>query len=253
MKNLVKYILQKLLGYQTYLFVFAKFKIRNLESDKKEGDFFAFMNAVEGKGVLLDVGANLGIMTYHLCKRFPDRKIVAIEPMPSNIEVLMKVIERYDLNNAELVPMAVGDQNDLEIKMILPKQGKVKMQGLAHVKHETITEWNEGDEYTVMSDTLDKIAHGDRIAGIKMDIENFEYYALLGAKRILSEDKPVIYLELWENENRQKCFDLLSEYGYKPFVRIGDSLEPYDQKMHIKQNFIFKYVSQERLKDDHFL
>ena len=40
MKNAIKYILQKVLGYQRYLFVFAKYKIRNLKSDKKEGDFF---------------------------------------------------------------------------------------------------------------------------------------------------------------------------------------------------------------------
>jgi FkbM family methyltransferase len=160
MKNLIKSILQTILGYQTYLYVFAKFKIGNLEKDRKEKDFFAFLNSLEGEGDLLDVGANIGIMTYHMSKRFSDRTIISIEPMPSNIEVLMKIIEKYDLKNVEMIPMAVGDQEDQEIRMILPKKGKVKMQGLAHVKHDSITEWNEGDEYTVMSDTLGPTMQG---------------------------------------------------------------------------------------------
>lgn len=241
MKNLIKYLLQKILGYQTYLYTFAKYKIRNIESDKKEKDFFVFMDQIDKSGILLDVGANIGIMTYHLCKRFTDRKVMAIEPMPSNLEVLMKVIEKYDLENAELIPMAVGNEHDQEIKMILPKQGKVKMQGLAHVKHDSITEWNEGEEYTVMSDTLDNLTSGEKIAGIKMDIENFEFFALEGATRILTEDKPVVYLELWENDNRDQCFDLLEKLGYQAYVSTEAGLKAYDPQIHQKQNFIFKH------------
>jgi FkbM family methyltransferase len=238
MKNLIKSILQTILGYQTYLYVFAKFKIGNLEKDRKEKDFFAFLNSLEGEGDLLDVGANIGIMTYHMSKRFSDRTIISIEPMPSNIEVLMKIIEKYDLKNVEMIPMAVGDQEDQEIRMILPKKGKVKMQGLAHVKHDSITEWNEGDEYTVMSDTLDQLCKGRKIAGIKMDIENYEIFALEGAKRVLEQDKPVVYLELWPNENRDKCFNLLESLGYKAYVANENGLELYTNQN--KQNFIFK-------------
>ncbi|MCB9223527.1 MAG: FkbM family methyltransferase [Crocinitomicaceae bacterium] len=239
MKNLIKTILQTLLGYETYLFVFAKYKIRNLKTDKKEKDFFAFLDAVKGEGDLLDVGANIGIMTYHMSKRFPRKTTMAIEPMPSNIEVLMKIIQKYDLSNVEMIPMAVGDQEDQEIKMILPKKGKVKMQGLAHVKHESITEWNEGEEYTVMSDTLDQLCIGRKIAGIKMDIENYEFFALKGAQELLLRDKPVVYLELWKNENRDNCFDFLLNLGYKAYVTTEKGLVLYTENITDKQNFIF--------------
>ena len=232
--------MQKILGYQQYLFVFAKYKIGNLESDKKEGDFFAFMDAIDREGDLLDVGANIGIMTYHLSQRFPDRNIRAIEPMPSNIDVLSRIIKKYDLKNADLIPMAVGNEQEKELSMILPEQGKVKMQGLAHVKHDSITEWNEGEEYKVMSDTMDHLFRGKTIAGIKMDIENFEYFALEGAVEMLKRDKPVVYLELWENENRDNCFNLLEGLGYKAFVYLEKELVQYVPQEHQKQNFIFK-------------
>ena len=240
MKNAIKYILQKLLGYQRYLFVFAKYKIKNLKSDKKEGDFFAFMDAISTDGDLLDVGANIGIMSYHLSKTFTGRKILAIEPVPSNLGVLIKIKENYKLNNVEVIPSAVGDKDNQEIEMVLPLKGKVKMQGLAHVVHDSITEWNDGEKFKITSDTLDKIVEGRRIAGIKMDIENYEVFALKGALNILKRDHPVVYLELWENENRDQCFNLLEGLGYKAFVSTNGGLELYDEAKHKKQNFIFK-------------
>lgn len=229
-----------MLGYQRYLFVFAKHKIRTLENDKKEGDFFAFLDAIDQDGDLLDVGANIGVMSYHLSKRFPERNIYAIEPMPSNIEVLMQVIAKYELNNVELVPKAVGDKEEEEIKMILPKKGKVKLQGLAHVVHDSITEWNEGEEYTVMADTLDNTIGEDKIAGIKMDIENYEYFALEGARKMLERDHPVVYLELWANQNRDRCFELLKELNYTAYISTPKGLIEFDPHQHQKQNFIFK-------------
>lgn len=239
MKNFVKLILQKLLGYERYLRVFSNYKIRTLKKDEKEKDFFAFIAAINQPGDILDVGANIGIMTYHLSNSFPDRKILAIEPMPNNFRVLTDLVTRKQLNNVVLFQNAVGDKEET-VEMVLPVKGKVKMQGLAHVVHESIDEWNEGERVKVACVCLDDIVAGDKVAGIKMDIENFEFFALKGAKQILTEHKPVVYLELWENENRDNCFEFLRNLGYLPFVHINDSLVPFDPGSHRKQNFIFK-------------
>lgn len=218
--------------------VFARYKIRTLEKDKKEKDFFAFLKSINSPGVILDVGANIGVMTYHLSKRFPERKIIAIEPMPSNFMVLKSICEKYQLNNVELVPLAVGESNK-DIEMVLPVDKKVRMQGLAHVVHDSIGEWNEGELVKVSCDTLDNIAADEQVAAIKMDIENFEYYALLGGKELIQKFHPVIYLELWENENRTNCFQFLTELGYKIFVSENNQLILYDKNQKNKQNFIF--------------
>lgn len=239
MKNFVKYILQNTLGYQRYLRVFSKYKIRTLKNDSKEKDFFAFMDAISKEGILLDVGANIGIMTYHMATRFPEKKVFAIEPMPDNFSVLKEITEKNNLDNVVLIPNAVGEKTEV-IKMILPLNGKVKMQGLAHVVHESIDEWNEGDVIEVNCETLDGISDGEKVAGIKMDIENFEYFALRGAATILERDKPVVYLELWANENRDKCFEFLRSLGYQAYVQIDNELIPFDPAGHKKQNFIFK-------------
>lgn len=239
MKNRIKLILQKILGYRNYLFTFAKYKIRTLKTDKREKDFFVFLKEIQKDGDILDIGANIGIMTYHLSTSFPERTVLAVEPMPSNIIVLKKIIEKYNLKNAELIPLAVGESKK-DVEMVLPVDHKVKMQGLAHVVHDSIKEWNTGEIVTVACDTIDHIVGQRKIAAIKMDIENFEYFALKGATRVMLRDKPVIYLELWANENRDNCFKLLQEINYKIYVSENEQLVEYNPAVHQKQNFIFK-------------
>ncbi|MFD1551960.1 FkbM family methyltransferase [Putridiphycobacter roseus] len=239
MKNRIKYILQKILGYHTYLYWFSLFKIKTLKGDKKEGDFFYFMNSIDQAGDLLDIGANIGIMTYHLSKHFPDRKIYAIEPMPDNLAILEKVVAHKKLKNVNILPLAVGHEAT-NLEMVLPLERNVKMQGLAHVVHDSIAEWNEGEKFNVKCITLDQEFENVRIAGIKMDIENFEYFALLGGQKMIQKYKPVIYLELWPNEGRDKCFDLLNKLGYKAFVVIESKLIKFNPAIHEKQNFVFK-------------
>jgi FkbM family methyltransferase len=227
------------MGFRTYLYVFALFKIKTLRSDSKEKDFFHFLSLLkDGQGAVLDVGANIGIMTVHLAQKLPNSTIHAFEPIPENLSVLKRVIEKYELKKIKVHATAVGESTG-EVQMVLPHQGKTKMQGLSHVMHETITEWNEGDEYRVPLDTLDNLLNGEPIQGIKIDIENFEFYALKGGKRILESNHPVIYAELWDNENRKNCFELLNNLNYKAMVVENGSLVPYDAAKHTNQNFIF--------------
>ncbi len=241
MKNLVKYILQKTLGINTYLSVFAQYKIRTLHLDKKENDFFHFMDLLEdGKGNILDIGANLGVMSSHLCKRFPSATVHAFEPLVVNSRVIRIVQKKYKLNNLQLHEMALGDEDGI-VKMILPLNGQTVMQGLSHVKHESITDWNEGKEIEVPIKKLDHLQLSENIQGIKIDVENFEYFALKGGIELIKANKPLIYAELWANENRTNCFNLLAEIGYSIFVYENNQLHIFDESKHKTQNFFFRF------------
>lgn len=197
------------------------------------------MKQLKDEGTILDIGANIGIMSYHLSKQFPKSKIVAFEPMPDNLAVLERIVLKYELKNVTIEPLALSDKPGV-LKMILPNNGKTKMQGLSHVKHESITEWNDGEEFEVKAVTLDELPLTSPVQGIKIDIENFEYFAFKGGKQLLERDHPVIYAELWENENRTLCFDLLAELNYQTYVVENNQLVAYNPTIHKKQNFIFK-------------
>jgi FkbM family methyltransferase len=228
-----------MLGFRTYLYVFALVKIRTLKSDAKEKDFFHFLSLLkDGNGDVLDIGANIGIMTVHLSKKLPNSTVHAIEPIPDNISVLKRIVGHFGLTKIKVYETAVGEEEG-SVSMILPHQGKTRMQGLSHVKHESITEWNDGEEFQVPLTTLDQLINGQRIQGIKIDVENFEYFALKGGTRVIEINHPVIYTELWNNDNRTRCMELLGALNYSPFVVVKGELIPFQSAVHGNQNFIF--------------
>ncbi len=99
---------------------------------------------------------------------------------------------------------------------------------------------NTGETIKTKSITLNDYFKDIPISAIKMDIENFEFFALKGGYSVLKQNLPIIYLELWDNENRVKCFELLEEIGYKPFIIKNENLVEFNVKLHQHQNFIFK-------------
>lgn len=237
-KNRIKYILQRIFGFHRYLMLFSQYKIATLRKDKKEGDFFHFMSLLKDEGDILDVGANIGIMTVHLGKAFPTRMIHAIEPIPANLQVLRSILQKKKIENVQIVPYAVGSEKG-ELKMIMPTDGKAKLQGLSHVKTPEITEWNEGEEVDVEVKTLDELFDNQKIVGIKMDVENYEFHALKGAEKLLRRDYPIVYTELWDNENRQNCFAFMESLNYSIQVLVDGKLVPFHKSKHTHQNFFF--------------
>lgn len=242
MKNRLKFLLQKLLGFERYLFVFSWYKIKTLKRDRKENHFFHFLHLMPEDATVLDIGANIGIMTVHLAKHLKKGRVLAFEPMPDNIRALRRIVSHFKITNARLYTCALGD-HDGEVEMVMPVEGNARQQGLSHVVHETITERNEGIKLKVPLQQLDHIAElraaDANIKGIKMDVENFESFVLAGGRELLKQWKPVVYTELWDNENRYTCFAIMQELGYRVNVVEGDTLAAFDKTRHTHQNFIF--------------
>jgi len=243
MKSLVQRILQKLLGFNNYLFIFSVFKIYTLKSDKAEKAFFHFIKQAAGKeGIVLDIGANIGITAVLLSKKFPDRPIYAFEPVPENIKALKRVLRFFKATNVTVLEIALGNEPG-ELEMILPVVDNVKKQGLSHIKHDSITEFNEGHTFKVPVKTLDSLPELNQalqIAAIKIDVENFEYFVFEGGKELLQRHKPIVFCELWDNENRYKCFNFLQSLGYTAYTLEGGKMVPLPENQQTEnQQFLF--------------
>ena len=242
MKTFSKYILQKILGFRTYLYVFALFVIVKLRWDKREKDFFYFLKLLPDEGIVLDLGANIGVTSYHLAKKLPKSTVFSFEPLEINMEILKRIKKRFGLKNIREFMVALGDENTT-LEMVMPVIRNVPMHGLSHAVHKNITENNNGLKFNVSMVRLDDFGElkntGKRITGIKMDVENFEYYVLRGAKKLLEKHMPVIYCELWDNENRKKSLALLNKMGYSAFILHKKELVPFTENFHSKNNFFF--------------
>ncbi len=242
MKSKVKKILQRLLGFDNYLFLFSLFIIHTLRWNRKERDFLKFLKLIPDGTTVLDIGANIGIMSVWLGKKLPASKIISFEPMPQNIKTLKRVLNFYRLKNVKVVEKALGNHSG-NVDMVMPVLDSVKMQGLSHVVHDTITEFNEGNSVKVpilkLDDCVELKNGGAKLSAIKLDVENFEYFVLQGGEKIISKYKPLIYTELWENENRHNCFKLMNSLGYSIRVLQKNQLVDYKPEKHNTQNFFF--------------
>ena len=245
LKNFIKYALQKLFGLKTYLFLFSLFMIKKLSRDKRERAFIKFIELIKDSGHMLDVGANIGVMTYHFSKKLPKSTIHSFEPIPVNFNNLARIKQKYRLNNVILYKHALGNSNG-EIQIVLPKVAGVYLHGLSHVfkGEEPIA----GIKHNVAIKRLDDMDGFLQmpVTAIKIDVENYEYEVLLGAEKLICKNRPLIYCELWMGENRRKSFEFLCRHNYSAFVLQCNMLTSFDGQSH-HHNFFF--IPVERIED----
>lgn len=237
LKNFIKYILQKFLGLHNYLFLFARYVILKLPYDKNEKDFLRFLNLIDESGHVLDIGSNIGVMTYYFSKKLSESTVHTFEPIPDNLKVLRRIVGKFNLSNVKIYPYALGDKNDI-VKMVMPQFNKVYFHGLSHV--EEVNTKNIGNLYDVEMKRLDDIEELEnvKINAVKIDVEEYEYNVLKGAEELIQKNRPLIYCELWESENRKKSLKLISKLNYKVFINQENILKEYvEQKGY--QNFFF--------------
>jgi len=240
LKKFIQAILQRVLGFRNYLFIFSLFKAKTIATDKNEGDFSYFLSLINDDATVLDIGANIGIMTSNLAQKVKQGIVFAFEPIPDNIATLKRIIRFHQLQNVILLEYALGNETK-QTEMVLPVVNAVKMQGLAHVIDISITEFNNGIAFSVPQYRLDDIPElqNIKVNAIKIDVENFEYQVFLGAQQLIRQSKPIIYCELWDNENRQNCFALMKQWGYQIYVLQHKQLITFNPAVSSTQNFFF--------------
>ncbi|KKQ53540.1 MAG: SAM-dependent methyltransferase [Parcubacteria group bacterium GW2011_GWD2_38_11] len=148
-------------------------------------------------GDVIDAGAFIGDSAIVFSGEYSFNKIYSFEPQKNNYENLKKVIGEYRLNNVVAVNNGLGDE-----KASL----QIKSEGLMA----TITDGGDGENIEVI--TIDEFAGENKlkIGLIKMDIEGAEYKSIIGAKKTIQEQKPVLLISIY---HRAQDF-----YEIKPFV-----------------------------------
>ena len=233
-------MLQQTLGLDRYLVWFAVFRVFVARLDRRERGLFKFIECLPEQALVLDIGANIGVTATLIKRSSVTAELYAFEPLPSNLRALRQLF-RFLHVEAEVVAAAVGDSSG-ELEMLLPTEGGVVLHGLGHVKHPSMEGQECGSVFTVKVVRLDEsrnLWNYRRVTAIKIDVENFEYFVLSGATQLLADDKPLVYCELWDNGNRQKCFELMTGMGYTVQVLSADRLVPFDSQTHEADNFFF--------------
>ncbi len=181
-----------------------------------------FSKYLDQKGVIYDIGANIGNHTVYFSKYLCPKKIYAFEPVHECFDLLSKNIKQNNIPNVEIHNVAVGNMNSttsMEIDTTNIGSSKISIKNL---------------EDNIQVITLDSL-NINPPDFIKIDVEGYEQFVLSGAKKILTEHSPIIWVEIFRN-NFLNVDNLLTEFGYC-------CLEKYEH------NYIYKKPNNENEKD----
>ena len=158
---------------------------------------------------VVDVGANIGGTALLFRSAFPDARILAIEPVSNTYDYLLH--NTKDIPQIETLKMASYNKRDrISLAMPLPRQRPAISLDFGNDGLYSIYGKDTEHSEMVDADTLDSMAGGP-VDLLKIDVEGAEMCVLEGAKRIVAEDRPIIIIELRE-ENIDMSGHTLREY-----------------------------------------
>lgn len=145
-----------------------------------------------GDGAIVDIGANLGIVSIYLAKSFPERTMYAVEPNPTTYKSMRANLLLNECKNVHAIEMAIAGHDGNVVFNANP----------AHRGTASISAGNGRFDTPVTCLTLDsfidRCCEGASVALLKVDVEGFE--ALVfgpGGSGILGlRPAPIVYFEV---------------------------------------------------------
>ena len=164
----------------------------------------------------IDVGAHKGEVLDQILKFAPNGTHFAFEPIPGMYNDL--VIKYKSKPNCRIFDIALSNKKGTSTFNYVVSNPSYS--GLIKRKYDRSHE--EDTTITVKTDAMDDIIpSGTKIDLVKIDVEGGELLVMEGAKRTLTENKPVVIFEHglgasdYYNSTPAKVFSLLSECGLK--------------------------------------
>ncbi|MFO7756428.1 MAG: FkbM family methyltransferase [Bacteroidales bacterium] len=173
-----------------------------------------FVTALINRGdTIIDIGANLGYYTRIFARACgPGGNVYAVEPVPLYRRILKK--NTSGLDQVKILPYALGDRESVE-EMGIPGDQPYR-HGLTRIIGKD--EDKEKASFSVQVKTPEALFSGlDQLDYIKCDIEGYENRVIPGFAEIIRRDRPIIQIELSE-ENREAVNKFLTGEGYRSYI-----------------------------------
>ena len=168
--------------------------------------------------VAYDVGANIGYISLLLARTVGESgRVYAFEALPANLDRLQANLELNNLQSrVKVVPAAVVDDLRQVEFLVGPSGGMGKAKGSAGR-----TEIQYPEKIFVTGISLDHFVYQDGNEPpdlIKLDIEGGEVLALPGMRRILTEARPIVLLELHGEKAAAVAWSIFTELNYQIYT-----------------------------------
>jgi hypothetical protein len=200
LKRIIQYTCQRLLGVDRFLLLTALFQWYIIRIFRPDRELRFFIDQMPTQGIIVDAGANLGITSLIMARLRPECQIIAFEPVPANLRCLKKMV-----------------------KWLVEK--RVQMHGLSRVVETPESEYLVFDVSAQCLNDIPELQPPARWIGIKIDVENFEWYVLQGGVEVISAARPIIFCEIWDTIRRDLTLQLLGQLNYSPYLLNQNKLE----------------------------
>ena len=164
----------------------------------------------EREKVFFDLGANVGLHSYLIAKKFPGNKIHSFEPLHENVAYIKSIVNLNAFENIQVHELACGSF-DGHINF---ETGATNLQG-------KITDKDTGLKVNLR--TLDSLIEELKIepALLKIDVEGAERHVLDGFRKNIQRLKPILVIELHNPTQDKLVAEFLLHEGFEIFRLDG--------------------------------
>jgi FkbM family methyltransferase len=239
---LFKWLVRKIFGEKKY----NNIKLMKIMLEYRFGRDYNNINKIlfnffEENSCFLDVGANMGKETVRLSRKFPNGKILAIEPVSFNYFALDSIKKKLKLNNVTTIRKAI-DNKPGTANIQIP----VMNSGVVVGTRSTFGQRKKLDCKCILekveTETIDNIVKEfelNRVDYIKSDTEGHDSVVLLSGVETIKKFRPFIRVEQsWKSAE----FDWLFQLGYDAYYLINHKFvqAKFEQGYHGDSFFIYK-------------
>jgi len=160
------------------------------------------LSLVKVPGLLIEVGANMGVHTVPMARALRKRRLLALEPQRIVFQQLCANLAWNGLRNVTALPYAAGAKTGaVEIEMPdYMRSGNFGAASLAPAPGAA----RENVQCVRLDDLVS--AESERVGLIKIDVEGEELSVLQGAEALVERSRPVLYVE---NDRVERSRDLI--------------------------------------------
>ena len=158
------------------------------------------------KHTFVDVGAHIGF--YSILYSYFFKNVYAFEPSIFQSQYLKHNQKINKIKNLKIFSLGLGDKNIKKKLFVMGRSG-----GNNTFINDNIRNFNPMFSYDVKLNKLDMFEL-ENVSLIKIDVEGFELKVILGALSTIKRCKPIIIVEISNQNTSKKLIQILKKIGY---------------------------------------
>ena len=184
---------------------------------------------------LVNVGSHIGTVALPISKYI--EKVTVFEPFPPTFEHFMEHVKLNKIQNIESYNLALGDR-ETKVYFLDPSHERLKNNsGGMHavtdydIKKNRLSSSFHSKKYQNVMKKFDNLTI-EKFDIMLIDAEGREYEIIKGGAEKISENKPIIIVEIWENQKRkfenmittsENVLSYVENLGYKLLKKVNDN------------------------------